>query len=120
MNFLDNMKMPLGEALMVSLIGLMTVVIILAVIALLIILISKVIRTIESAASKSTPAPAVSVPAPAPAAIPMPAGMNQGELELIGTDEKTAAVIMAIVSNKSGIPLNRLSFKSIRLMEDEK
>ena len=50
----------------------------------------------------------------------MPAGMNQGQLELIDTDEKTAAVIMAIVSNKSGIPLNRLSFKSIKLLEDEK
>ncbi len=53
------------------------------------------------------------------AGVPMPAGMNQGELELVGTDEKTAAVIMAIVSDKSGIPLNRLSFKSIKLMEDK-
>lgn len=48
-----------------------------------------------------------------------PAGVSNGELDLIETDEKTAAVIMAIVSNKSGIPLNRLSFKSIRLMEDK-
>lgn len=49
----------------------------------------------------------------------LPSAVSQGTLDLIGTDEKTAAVIMAIVSNKSGIPLNRLSFKSIKLMEDE-
>ena len=44
---------------------------------------------------------------------------SSGNLELVGTDEKTAAVIMAIVSDKSGIPLNRLQFKSITLMEDK-
>ncbi len=44
---------------------------------------------------------------------------SSGDLELVGTDEKTAAVIMAIVSDKSGIPLNRLQFKSITLMEDK-
>lgn len=50
-----------------------------------------------------------------------PAGpaASAGDLELVGTDEKTAAVIMAIVSDKSGIPLNRLQFKSITLMEDK-
>ena len=32
--------------------------------------------------------------------------------------EKTAATIMAIVSHESGIPLNRLDFKSIKLKED--
>lgn len=38
---------------------------------------------------------------------------------LTGVEEKEAAVIMAIVSHKTGIPLNRLKFESIRLMEDE-
>ena len=33
-------------------------------------------------------------------------------------DEKTAAVIMAIVSDKSGIPLNRLKFNTIKCLED--
>ncbi len=46
------------------------------------------------------------------------AGTSAGSLELVNTDEKTAAVIMAIVSNQSGIPLERLQFKSITLMED--
>ena len=117
-----NLKMPLSDALATSLIGITTVIAILAVIAVLIILVSKVIRAVEGMASKKAPAApvAAAATATAPAGVPMPAGMNQGELELIDTDEKTAAVIMAIVSGKSGIPLNRLSFKSIKLVEDEK
>lgn len=110
-----DLKMPLTDALAVSLIGIVTVICILAVIACLILLVSKTIRSIEAAAAKKKKAPAEA----APSGIPMPSGMNQGELELIGTDEKTAAIIMAIVSDKSGIPLNRLSFKSIKLMEDK-
>ena len=116
----SNLKMPLTDALATSLIGITTVIIILAIIAVLIILVSKVIRAIEGAAKKKAPAAAPVAAAPAaPAGIPMPAGMNQGELELVETDEKTAAIIMAIVSDKSGIPLNRLSFKSIKLVEDK-
>ena len=43
----------------------------------------------------------------APAASPVAAGpaASSGDLELVGTDEKTAAVIMAITSDKKGIPL---------------
>lgn len=115
-----NLKMPLSDALATSFIGITTVICILAVIALLIILVSKIIRAFESAVSKKAPEAVTAPAAAAPAGVPMPAGMNQGELELINTDEKTAAVIMAIVSDKSGIPLNRLSFKSIKLVEDEK
>ena len=116
-----NLNMPLTDALATSLIGITTVICILAIIAVLIILVSKVIRAVEGAAGKKAPeAPAAVATASAPAGVPMPAGMNQGELELINTDEKTAAVIMAIVSDKSGIPLNRLSFKSIKLVEDKK
>ena len=114
-----DLKMPLTDALAVSLIGIVTVICILAVIACLILLVSKTIRSIEAAAAKKKKAPAEAAPAAATAGVPMPSGMNQGELELIGTDEKTAAIIMAIVSDKSGIPLNRLSFKSIKLMEDK-
>ena len=114
-----DLKMPLTDALAVSLIGIVTVILILAIIALLIILVSKVIRAIEDVAAGKKGAAAPEQTASAPSGVPMPAGMNQGELELVGTDEKTAAVIMAIVSDKSGIPLNRLSFKSIKLMEDK-
>ena len=114
-----DLKMPLTDALAVSLIGIMTVICILAVISLLILLVSKVIRAVENAAGSKKAAEVPAQAVAAPAGVPMPAGMNQGELELVGTDEKTAAIIMAIVSDNSGIPLNRLAFKSIRLMEDK-
>ena len=114
-----DLKMPLTDALAVSLIGIVTVICILAVIALLIILVSKVIRAFEKGTGRKKAVAAPEQSAPAAKGVPMPAGMNQGELELVGTDEKTAAVIMAIVSDKSGIPLNRLQFKSITLMEDK-
>lgn len=114
-----NLKMPLTDALAVSLIGITTVILILAVIALLIILVSKVIRAIENSSNRKKTAVIPEQTAAVSSGVPMPAGMNQGELELVGTDEKTAAIIMAIVSDKSGIPLNRLSFKSIKLMEDK-
>ncbi len=58
-------------------------------------------------------------PVSSAAAAPAAEGISSGSLDLVNTDEKTAAVIMALVSYKSGIPLNRLSFKSIRLMEDK-
>ena len=117
----SNLKMPLSDALATSVIGIVTVIAILAVIAVLIILVSKVIRAVESAATKKAPAtPAAATTATAPAVVQIPACMNHGELELVNTDEKTAAIIMAIVSDKSGIPLNRLSFKSIKLVEDKK
>ncbi|HHW21957.1 MAG TPA: hypothetical protein GXX26_03620 [Clostridiaceae bacterium] len=40
-----------------------------------------------------------------------------GELKLIGVEEKTAAMIMAIVSDESGIPLSELQFKSIKALD---
>jgi Na+-transporting methylmalonyl-CoA/oxaloacetate decarboxylase gamma subunit len=44
-------------------------------------------------------------------------GLSSGELKLVGVDEKTAAMIMAIVSHESNIPLSGLQFKSIRVLD---
>jgi len=49
---------------------------------------------------------------------PLAAG-TCGELKLINTDERDAAMIMAIVADSTGIPLNELRFKSIKKVEDE-
>lgn len=40
----------------------------------------------------------------------------RNELKLTNVDEKTAALIMAIVSDESGIPLSELIFTSIKLV----
>lgn len=39
---------------------------------------------------------------------------SSGHLKLQNVDERTAAMIMAIVSDESGIPLSELCFKSIK------
>ena len=54
-----------------------------------------------------------------PSGTPLAEGNSAGKLDLVDVDEPTAAVIMAIVSDQSGIPLNRLNFKSIKKVEDK-
>lgn len=93
--------------------------VIVAVVAVLLIIyvyISKAINAKKDVA-EVTKAPAATASTPAPVQA-TGVSASSGNLELVGTDEKTAAVIMAIVSDKSGIPLNRLQFVSITLMED--
>jgi Na+-transporting methylmalonyl-CoA/oxaloacetate decarboxylase gamma subunit len=43
--------------------------------------------------------------------------VSKGQLDLIGVDEKTAAIIMAIVSDELKISLNQLQFKSIKSLD---
>ncbi len=42
-----------------------------------------------------------------------------GELKLVNTPERDAAMIMAIVADQTNTPLNELRFKSIKRVEDE-
>lgn len=118
-----DMGMPLGEklvfALQVSLFGILMVFLLLIILAVLIMIISRVVRFGENLAGKKGKKNAASdEPAPvqqsAAVGTPLPGTQSQGMLELDGVDEPTAAVIMAIVSDESGIPLNRLLFKSIK------
>ena len=65
-----------------------------------------------TAAKASVAAAPVAVPA-APAA-PVPAPGSAGMLKLYDVEPKTAAMIMAIVANQMGKPLNELRFISIK------
>ena len=68
----------------------------------------------KSAAAKATVA-AVHTPAPAAAAAPAPeAPGSAGKLKLYDVEPKTAAMLMAIVADKMGKPLNELRFISIK------
>ena len=53
-------------------------------------------------------------PAPAPAVEPAKAPGSAGRLMLHDVEPKTAAMIMAIVADKMGKPLNELRFTSIK------
>lgn len=121
-----DMGMPLGEklvfALQVSLFGILMVFLLLIILAVLIMIISRVVRLGENIAAKKSKKNADSdAPAPAQqaaaAGTPLPGTQSQGTLDLDGVDEPTAAVIMAIVSDESGVPLNRLLFKSIKKID---
>lgn len=122
----------MGEALNVSITGIVVVMIILALLAVIVVLLSKAIRAVESKAKKKSKneiqktavTPAVNKAVTKNESKKeikgqaLPETQSAGSLDLYKTDEKTAAVIMAIVSNESGIPLNRLQFNSIKLIEE--
>ena len=57
--------------------------------------------------------------APAPEKAPEPAPGSAGELKLYDTDPRDAAMIMAIVADSLGKPLNELRFISIKEVKDD-
>ena len=72
-------------------------------------------------AKKPAKAPAAAASAPAAAAAPVaaaaapvPAPGSAGKLKLHDVEPKTAAMIMAIVADKMGKPINELRFISIK------
>ena len=54
------------------------------------------------------------MPEPGTEGNPLPADTSAGTLQLIDVTEEEAAVVMAVVSHRSGIPMNRLQFNSIK------
>ena len=77
---------------------------------------AKLAATAASAAQAAAPvAPAAAPKAVAPAAAPKAvAPGSAGELALHDVEPKTAAMLMAIVDDKMGKPLNELRFISIK------
>lgn len=109
-----------GDAVSTSITGIIVVMIILALLAVLVLLLSKAVRAVESAAKKGKKAEIApkTVETPVSKGVALPDTQSAGKLDLVNVDDKTAAVIMAIVSNESGIPLNRLQFNSIKKIEE--
>ena len=110
-----------GRALLIAAVGFALVFAVLGLIALFV----KAMGSGFDAAAKKKRAKAFTQTPASPAA---PAADNQpalpenesaGQLVLTDVTQEEAAMIMAIVSHKSGIPLNRLQFNSIRLLEDK-
>ncbi|MCD7774399.1 MAG: OadG family protein [Clostridiales bacterium] len=126
---LKGQTIGIGDSLLIAVVGMVVVIAILAIIAVFILLLSKIFQAVEKGSKKSKKSEKAVVSETAPASPPVkaakPAGKelpeteSQGQLKLTDVDEPTAAIIMAIVSNQSGIPLNRLSFKSIKLIEEK-
>ena len=84
---------------------------------LLMIVVSIIGKIFTIGAKKTAPAPAiVETPAAEPEAPAAPG--TAGQLKLHNVDPKTAAMLMAIVADKLGKPLNELRFISIKEVKE--
>ena len=106
------------QALGLSVLGMAVVFAMLVLLMAVIAVMGKALGTKKvSPAAPASPAPmpaaAQAVPAPAPAGGPTARG-SCGPIDLHDVDERTAAMLMAIVADKMGAPLCELRFKSIR------
>ena len=72
-----------------------------------------IVVTIMGKAFTAKKAPKAKAAAPAPVEAPAAPG-TAGQLKLYDTNPKTAAMLMAIVADKMGKPLNELRFISIK------
>lgn len=113
----DMVNISLGNAAVAALLGYAVVFLGIVALMLVILLTGRVMHRPKKAA----PAPAGPAPAPAAPAAPAPEAPGAaGELKLYGTDPRDAAMVMAIVADTLGKPLNELRFISIReVKEDE-
>ena len=110
------MNIGVGEALLISLCGFVTVFLLLLFLIVVIKIISTVVMAIEGK-GKTAPAPAAEALDPAPVKEEeKPSKPWDGKLQLIDVDEETAACIMAIISDETDIPLDELQFRRIQAL----
>ena len=105
-------KMPVGEALVYALLGYVVVFFGICLLMIVVMIMGKIFIAKDR---KAAAAKAAAAAAPAPVEAPKPtAPGSAGELKLHDVEPKTAAMIMAIVADKMGKPLNELRFISIK------
>lgn len=107
-------KIGLGEAAIYAILGYAVVFFGICLLMAVVIIMGKIFiaRDRKAAAAKAA-APAAAAPAVAEAPKPVAPG-SAGQLKLHDVEPKTAAMIMAIVADKMGKPLNELRFISIK------
>jgi Na+-transporting methylmalonyl-CoA/oxaloacetate decarboxylase gamma subunit len=111
--------MDIIQALMIAVSGFLVVFIMLVLLWGIIALISKAVTATERTAQVMAPVHSSERIAESEAE-EQPVKAHEiygGEIALYDVDEKTAACIMAIVSDSSGIPLDHLIFRSIRALD---
>ena len=114
---MNNIPISIPEAFVNAVLGYGVVFFGLILLMCVVIIMGKVMVSRQAAkkAPETTPAPAAPVVAEAPPApTSPPAPGSAGEVKLFDVPDKEAAMIMAIVADKMGKPLNELRFKSIK------
>ena len=113
-------EMTVGESLVTAVLGIAVVMAVLALLAGIITVMSTVVSRMAQEEQAPVPAekPAPAAPAQAapakPQGKPIPKTQSRGQCDLTTVDDKTAAMLMAIVADQMGEPLNTLRFTSIR------
>ena len=102
---MESVYISMGDAVLYSVLGMVIV-------FFALFLLQCIIKLMWVFEKKDAPAATTAAPAPVPA--PTPAPGSAGELKLYDTDPRDAAMVMAIVADNMGVPLNELRFKSIR------
>lgn len=114
----DLVNISIGNAGVIALLGYLVVFFGLVLLMAVIMIMGKIMVAKAKKAQAAAAAEAPAAPAPAP--VPKePAPGSAGELKLYDTDPRDAAMIMAIVADTLGKPLNELRFKSIREVKDD-
>ncbi len=104
--------MPLGDAGITALLGYAVVFFGLILLMIVVVILGKIFVAAEK---KNAPKPIE--PAPIPV-VAKPAPGSAGQLKLHNVEPKTAAMLMAIVADKLGKPMNELRFISIKEVEE--
>ena len=111
-------RLSIGEAGIAAVLGYAVVFFGLVLLMCVVIIMGKVMagsrEKAKTAAAPPAPAAAPVAPAAPPAPSSPPAPGSAGEVKLFDVPDKEAAMILAIVADKMGRPLNELRFKSIK------
>ena len=111
-NALGHSHLAGGDAAVAALLGYAIVFLGLILLMIVVIIVGKIFMAKD--AKMKAAAPAAAPAAAAPAAPQKTAPGAAGQLKLYNVEPKTAAMVMAIVADKMGKPLNELRFKSIK------
>lgn len=107
-------KIPIGTAALIVVLGMAVVFFGLILLMFVTKIAGAIINRKNTAASAAAPAAASAAPAVPNA----PAPGSAGKIALHDVPDKTAAMLMAIVADRTGKPLNQLRFISIREVKD--
>ena len=107
-------KIPIGTAALIVVLGMAVVFFGL----ILLMFVTKIAGAIINRKNTAAPAAAHAAASAAPAVPNAPAPGSAGKIALHDVPDKTAAMLMAIVADRTGKPLNQLRFISIREVKD--
>ncbi len=103
-----------GESLLDAALGYLVVFIGLTLLMIVVVVVGKIMYSKAKKANAKSAAPAAAPAAAAPVTSKKLAPGSAGDVKIYDTDPRDAAMIMAIVADKLGKPLNELRFRSIK------